>query len=90
MDGENNPRWKGGVWKENAIRQRSEWKRRNPEKRRAHHAVDQEIKMGRMKRGQCSVCGSDRNIDAHHADYSKPLDVTWLCRSCHFLEHRSK
>lgn len=32
------------------------------------------------------VCGS-RNAQAHHDDYSRPLDVTWLCPSCHAAEH---
>lgn len=33
----------------------------------------------------CSKCGKRCKPDAHHADYSKPLEVTWLCRACHRL-----
>ena len=26
-------------------------------------------------------------IVAHHEDYAKPLEVTWLCKPCHRLRH---
>lgn len=35
----------------------------------------------------CSVCGATRG-EAHHDDYSKPLDVVWLCRTHHWARHR--
>lgn len=38
----------------------------------------------------CEDCGKPadgRALDGHHHDYSKPLEVTWLCRSCHKYEH---
>lgn len=31
----------------------------------------------------CSKCGSTSSLSRHHHDYSKPLDVVILCRSCH-------
>lgn len=31
-------------------------------------------------------CGS-KHPEMHHEDYSKPLEVKWLCRRCHMLEH---
>jgi hypothetical protein len=39
----------------------------------------------------CSSCGkknkSGRKMDGHHKDYSRPLDVEWLCISCHQKLH---
>jgi len=35
----------------------------------------------------CAVC-SHPNTAAHHPDYSKPLDVVWLCAVCHAKHHQ--
>jgi hypothetical protein len=86
--GDRNPNWKGGVWKSNTLKKAAEWNAANPDKRRAHHAVQNEIEQRRMLRMPCQICGAERT-DAHHADYSKHLEVRWLCRSCHLREHRS-
>lgn len=41
---------------------------------------------GKLIPKPCERCG-DNDVVMHHADYSKPLKVTWLCRSCHNLVH---
>jgi hypothetical protein len=38
----------------------------------------------------CEQCGLKPEYEAlqgHHDDYSKPLEVRWLCRSCHQRHH---
>lgn len=50
------------------------------------------VKMGRVSRGRaCEECGlSGVAIEGAHWDYSRPLDVRWLCRRCHRLwDHAS-
>lgn len=36
---------------------------------------------------KCSNCGSLTSLTRHHQDYSKPLDVVIMCRSCHSKHH---
>lgn len=40
----------------------------------------------RIVRQPCEVCGALK-VHAHHDDYSKPLDVRWLCPPCHRSHH---
>jgi DNA polymerase III delta prime subunit len=35
----------------------------------------------------CEHCGKECFCEAHHRDYTKPLDVDWLCKQCHENEH---
>lgn len=37
---------------------------------------------------KCAHCGVKDDLCGHHPDYSKPLEVIWLCRRCHINEHR--
>ncbi len=47
---------------------------------KVHHAV----KIGILKRSlTCEHCNQIKNTEGHHSDYSKPLEVIWLCRQCH-------
>lgn len=44
------------------------------------------IRRGSIKKMPCIICG-DANSQAHHDDYSKPLEVKWLCRDHHLELH---
>lgn len=59
---------------------------RHPEKARARTALRRAVKSGAVKREPCKVCGS-RRVQGHHEDYSKPLDVVWLCFKHHMEVH---
>lgn len=61
------------------------WHNRNLNKYDAHKAVANAIKAGKLKRMNCIKCGE--KAQAHHDDYSKPLDVIWLCPKHHSLRH---
>ena len=59
----------------------------NPNKRKAQTAISNAIRDGEIVRCDCSICGKP-NAEGHHPDYSKPLDVIWLCSSHHKQWHR--
>ena len=63
---------------------------KNPEPYKANTAVSNAVRDGRLFKEPCFQCGAVENIEAHHPDYSKPLDVVWLCRACHLAEHNRK
>lgn len=52
----------------------------------ARRKLRHEIESGHIQRQPCRVCGSLK-AQAHHFDYSKPLDVEWLCAVHHTAEH---
>ena len=62
---------------------------------RAHNIVEKAVIRGVLTPKPCEVCGSDgfmadgrRDVQAHHDDYSKPLDVRWLCQKHHHDWHK--
>lgn len=55
-------------------------------RRAAVAAVRRALKAGTLERQACEACRSPES-EAHHDDYSRPLDVRWLCRPCHAVEH---
>lgn len=67
---------------------------RNAAKVSAHNAVRRAVASGRLIRPKsCSECGAISDgtrrtqIHAHHDDYSRKLDVRWLCPACHVKQH---
>lgn len=78
-----------------SVRQRisatsNSWRRKYPERHKAHNAVSNAIRDGKLQKMPCEVCGAIKNLHAHHDDYSKPLDVRWLCAEHHKKHHNKK
>jgi hypothetical protein len=47
------------------------------------------VRSGKVKKSEaCWHCGATGRLDGHHVLYDMPLDVIWLCRSCHCKVHR--
>lgn len=38
-----------------------------------------------IKPDRCEICNEIKPLDGHHSDYSKRLEVKWVCRQCHFI-----
>lgn len=59
------------------------------DRQRARVLLHNAVTRGKIvKPAQCEDCGVETKLDGHHPDYSKPLDVMWLCRRCHMRHHR--
>jgi hypothetical protein len=67
----------------------SAWRADHPEwvrlLNRANNTVRRALKDGRLvKERACEACGAtNRKIAGAHHDYTRPLDVVWLCYPCH-------
>lgn len=56
-------------------------------KQRAHYLVKKAVREGVLvPASACSRCGEVTKTFGHHANYFKPLEVEWLCNSCHVSE----
>lgn len=90
--------YKTGTWGEQAkarSKKRNDYfrlykrDRRDPIKIKARYLVERAVKNGDLVRTPCEVCGAVGRIEAHHTDYSKPLQVQWLCPKHHRERHTS-
>lgn len=86
--GSNNPNWKGGMAK-NHYHYKKLQMQRYPDRVEARRKVHVAVKAGKLNRGACAECGYSKTF-AHHEDYSKPLEVIWLCRLHHREKHDNK
>lgn len=65
------------------------YKNNNLEKIKARTALSKAIMKGLViKDKSCKACGFESSkLHGHHYDYSKPLEVIWLCNDCHEVIH---
>ena len=56
-------------------------------RRAAQVSVGNAVRDGRLKKEPCFICGCG-DTEAHHADYSVPLHVIWLCVAHHKEVHQ--
>jgi hypothetical protein len=62
------------------------YRERNPEKYAARKAYQNAVKRGDLIQSPCEVCGNPK-AHGHHDDYSRPLEVRWLCHKHHLEVH---
>lgn len=63
------------------------YRQKNPDKHKARKEMYNAIRRGDLVRLPCEVCGEPKT-QGHHDDYSKPLQVRWLCETHHKMHHR--
>lgn len=64
------------------------WAEENTEKVHAANMLQSAVASGKViKPTKCCVCGNEGRVNGHHEDYNKPLEVVWLCNSCHKRVH---
>lgn len=56
-----------------------------PDKLKARAKLAYAVKTGQITKKPCEVCGATK-VHGHHPDYSKPLEVQWLCAKHHGRE----
>lgn len=75
--------------KEKLNQAKRKWSLKNKQKKKANLQVNRAIKSGKFSKQACEKCGC-LEVEAHHDDYSKPLDVRWLCIKHHNEYHNLK
>lgn len=61
-------------------------RRLNEQQYKANGIVARALRSGKLSKQVCEMC-EKVPAEAHHEDYSKPLDVVWLCRKHHLAIH---
>jgi len=59
-----------------------QWRQKYPERIKAQRLIFSALRNKSLERKPCEICGCEKS-EAHHEDYSKPLDINWLCKKHH-------
>jgi hypothetical protein len=87
QSGDNNPNWKGGVSTDN-YRYKLRQLKKHPQEMKARQVAYHAKRRGKILPQPCYICNSP-TAEMHHSDYSKPLEITWLCRDHHRELHQA-
>ncbi len=80
-------RYKSAKRKQDLLTYQRRRRRKYPLKYRARTITSNTIRDGKLIRQPCEICHTQENIEAHHDDYSKPLEIRWLCYKHHREVH---
>jgi hypothetical protein len=65
------------------------YKQKIRDKLKCRSVLNNAVRDGILERpSHCQVCNQEKLLDGHHSDYSKPLQVLWVCRKCHVAIHK--
>lgn len=70
-----------------AVTYLKEYRARFPNKYKAHRAVNNAIRDGKLFKEPCCICGTNERVVGHHDDYAKILNVRWMCQGHHLQWH---
>ena len=79
---EESPNWRGGISKDS-----SHYQKQYPERYQARQIAYRNVCNGKLRKQPCAVCANSKS-ESHHSDYSKPLEVIWLCKKHHGVLRR--
>lgn len=71
--------------KEKRLKEKKDYWKKNPNLRKVNNETNRKVKIPKNK--MCEKCNQKQAKDKHHEDYSKPLEVRFLCPSCHRTLH---
>ena len=72
--------------KKNRVQYYKNYRENNREKLRAKYKIFYYVRKGVIKKQSCEICSN--KAEAHHDDYSKPLEVRWFCHKHHMEFHK--
>ena len=81
------------IFRKSNRRYMSNWRKENkefnkyPYKEEIRKITRKAIAKGDITKQPCKICGVLK-VEAHHEDYTKPFEVTWLCRLHHNQYHK--
>ncbi len=63
-----------------------QWRANHKTAYKSYQLVQTAIRNGSLQKQVCVNC-DEIKVQAHHENYNKPLDVTWLCHNHHMQHH---